>query len=189
MNDKKAKIKAIADYIERAMETPPEKLGDDNIYLKAAEDVLANKPRVWQDTMIWLRLINRQLNHLDSLEVIDGRIAILAYMGKYGLEHPGEKGTEDLVEIFYNPTQAMVIDIEDLKDFDSFFEYPCRIEFTPKAHEEIIQRILHDKMSSEQIDFYLGAETSSEFGYSKLYPALKHILQTTSDEHLFLDGR
>lgn len=31
MNDKKSKIKAIADYIERVMETPPEKLGDDNI--------------------------------------------------------------------------------------------------------------------------------------------------------------
>lgn len=185
MNDKKSKIKAIADYIERVMETPPEKLGDDNIYLKAAEDVLINKPRVWQDTMIWLRLINRQVNHLDSIEVIDGRVAILAYMGKYCLEHPGEKGIEDLVEIFYNPTKATVIDVEDLKDFDSFFEYPCRIEFTPKAHEEIIQRILHDKMPSEQIDFYLGTEASSEFGYSKLYPALKHILQTTSDEHLF----
>lgn len=185
MNDKKAKIKAIADYMERAMETSPKKLGDDNIYLKAAEDVLINKPRVWQDTMIWLRLINRQVNHLDSIEVIDGRVAILAYMGKYGLEHPGEKGIEDLVEIFYDPTQATVIDVEDLKDFDKFFEYPCRIEFTPKAHEEIIQRILHDKMPSEHIDFYLGTETSSEFGYSKLYPALKHILQTTSDEHLF----
>lgn len=70
--------------------------------------------------MIWLRLINRQVNHLDSLEVIDGRVAILAYMGKYGLEHPGEKGIEDLVEIFYNPTQATVIDVEDLKDFDKF---------------------------------------------------------------------
>ena len=91
MNDKKAKIKAIADYIERAMETPPEKLGDDKLYLKAAEDALENKPRVWQDTMIWLRLINRQVNHLDSLEVVNGRIAILAYMGKYGLEHSDDK--------------------------------------------------------------------------------------------------
>lgn len=184
-NDKKDKIKAITDYIERIMETPPEELGDDKIYLRAAEDALENKPRVWQDTMIWLRLINRQINHLDSLEVIDGRVAILAYMGKYELEHPGEKDIEDLLTVFYNPMQPTVIDVGDLKNFDSFFEYPCRIEFTPKAHEEIVQRILHDKMSSKQIDFYLGTEESSEFGYSKLYPALKHILLTASDEHLF----
>lgn len=184
-DDKKAKIKAIADYVERIMEVSPEKLGDDKIYLKAAEDALENKPRVWQDTMIWLRLINRQVNHLDSLEVIDGRVAILAYMGKYELEHPGEKGVEDLIEVFYNPTRPTIIDVEDLKNFDNFFEYPCRIEFTPAAHREIIGRILHDKMPSKQIDFYLGTEESSEFGYSKLYPALKHILLTTSDEHLF----
>lgn len=185
MNNKKAKIKAIADYVGGMMGVSPEELGDENIYYKAAEDVLENKPGVWQDTMIWLRLINRQINHLDSLEIVDGRIAILAYMGKYELEHPGEKSMEDLIEVFYNSTQPTVIDARDLEDFDKFFEYPCRIELTPAAHREIIGRILHDKMPSKQIDFYLGTEESSEFGYSKLYPALKHILLTTSDEHLF----
>jgi len=185
MTDKKAKIKAIADYVERLMETSPEELGDEDIYLKAAEDVLSNKPRVWQDTMTWLRLINRQINRLDSLEIVSGRIAILAYMGKYGLEHPGEKSVDDLLAIFYNSAQPTVIDVKDLEKFDNFFEYPCRIEFTPAAHREIIRRILSNEMPSEQIDFYLGTEESSEFGYSELYPALKHILLTTTDEHLF----
>lgn len=39
-------------------------------------------------------------------------------------------------------------------------------------------------MTNEQIDFYLGAEHETTELY-KLYPALKHIIKTTPDSHLF----
>lgn len=184
MDDKADKIKAIADFTEEMVELSPEELGDEKIYLKAAQAVLENQPRIWQDALIYLRMVNRKINHLDNLELIDGRIAFCAYAAKYQLEN-GQKDLMELFAEFYNSEQATIIDVKDLDNFDSFFEYPRRIEFTPEAHEEIIRRILNDEMSDDQIDLYLGAEESSRFGYSKLYPALKHILQTTTNAHLF----
>ena len=185
MNTKEDKIKTIASFIEETLEAAPTDLGDENLYLEAAEDALTNKPRIWQDAMIYLRLLNRHINRLDTLEILDGRIAFLAYAAKYKIETGKEKNLDELLPIFYNPQQATKVDVTDLDNFDHLFEYPHRIEFTPAAHEEIIRRILNDEMSSEQIDFYLGTEESSDFGYSKLYPALKHILLTTTDAHLF----
>ena len=181
---KEESIKVIAGCIERLAETPPEDLGDEEIYLKAAKDVLENNPRIWQDALIYLRLLNRKLEHLDTLEIINGRIAFLAYVAKYQMEN-GKSDIMELLAEFYDLEQPTKVDVKNLDGFDKLFEYPRSIEFTPAAHKEIIQRILHDKMSSKQIDFYLGTEESSEFGYSELYPALKHILTTTSDEHLF----
>lgn len=77
-----------------------------------------------------------------------------------------------------------MIDVDDLNRLDDLFEYPDNIEFSPAAHDELARRIVQDRLPSRQIDFYLGAEDAN-LSYAKLYPALKHILTTTDDAHLF----
>lgn len=174
------------------------------------EDI--SKPAIWQDAQIYLRALDKRLYCIDEEAIQNGKNALNSYRAKYAMKKLGRHGIrkllerffdfnqleanagnfikmlnkalgEDIQEVFLNQT-PIYVRVDDLGKFDTFFEYPGWIEFTPEANDEIIRRILHNEMTNEQIDFYLGAEHKTTELY-RLYPTLKHILKTTNDDHLF----
>ncbi len=174
------------------------------------EDI--SKPAIWQDAQFYLCTLDKRLYCTDEEVIQNGKNALNSYRAKYAMKKLGRHGIrkllerffdfnqleanagnfikmlnktlgEDIQEMFLNQT-PIYVGVDDLDKFDAFFEYPGWIEFTPEANDEIIRRILHNEMTNEQIDFYLGAEHETTELY-KLYPALKHIIKTTSDSHLF----
>lgn len=169
-------------------------------------------PTIWQDAQTLLRTLDRRIYCTDEDDIEYGEKALTSYQAKYAINKLGQHGVrklfkrlfnfsqlesnagnfikrlnealgEDIQEVFSNQTPVYV-GVDDLDKFNAFFEYPRWIEFTPEANDEIIRRILHDEMSSTQIDFYLGAEHQTTELY-KLYPALKHIIKTTTSAHSF----
>ena len=71
-----------------------------------------------------------------------------------------------------------------MKNFDQLFTYPCWIEFTDEANQIIFSKILHNKLSNEQIDYFLGA-SDDIVHYDQWFKVAKHILITTHDSHVF----
>ncbi len=169
-------------------------------------------PVNWQDAQTLLCTLDKRLYCADEETIEYGEKALTSYQAKYAMNKLGQHGVrklfkrlfnfsqlesnasnfikrlnealgEDIQEVFSNQTPVYV-GVDDLDKFNAFFEYPRWIEFTPEANDEIIHRILRDEMTSTQIDFYLGAEHQTTELY-KLYPALKHIIKTTTSAHSF----
>lgn len=169
-------------------------------------------PTIWQDAQTLLRTLDRRIYCTDEDDIEYGEKALTSYQAKYAMNKLGQHGVrklfkrlfnfsqlesnadnfikrlnealgEDIQEVFSNQTPVYV-GVDDLDKFNAFFEYPRWIEFTSEANDEIIHRILRDEMTSTQIDFYLGTEHKATELY-KLYPALKHIIKTTTNAHLF----
>ena len=187
---------------------------EDLVYMLLASTTCKDisKPAIWQDAQIYLRTLDKRLYCIDEEAIQNGKNALNSYRAKYAMKKLGRHGIRKLLERFFDFNQLeanagnfikmlnktlgediqemflnqspIYVGIDDLDKFNTFFDYPKWIEFTPEANDEIIRRILHNEMTNEQIDFYLGAEHETTELY-KLYPALKHIIKTTPDSHLF----
>lgn len=98
----------------------------------------------------------------------------------------GEKLGEDFSQKFVKQQEPRAINESDLKktSFLNFYKYPEWIRFSPDANMKIISKILHDKLADEEVDYYLGTSETLE-DCTKIYPAVKHILQTTNNYRLF----
>ncbi len=172
-------------------------------------------PTDWQDTMIYLRHYNKRLFNVDTSLREQGEEVLMTYLARYVYdrldlkqlekleelldnffdlekftEHSGKlfefismRMGEEIQEKFIHQSKPRLIDVDEL-DFDNLYRYPEWIEFTPAAHKEIIRLILSDELSDEQIDYYLGTSERAEY-YVELYPAVKHVLQTTNKFHTF----
>lgn len=88
------------------------------------------------------------------------------------------------IDSLFLTQEKLTIDKDQLKDFDKLFNYPCWIEFTDEALDEIFSQILKDKLTNEQLDYFLGAADNIK-DYDKWLKVVKHILQTTKDPHVF----
>ena len=88
------------------------------------------------------------------------------------------------VDSLFLTQEKLIIDKPDLKNFDKLLAYPCWLEFTDAAVDQITDQILTNKLTDEQIDYFLGA-TDGIKDYDKWLKVTKHILQTTNDSHVF----
>lgn len=88
------------------------------------------------------------------------------------------------VDSLFLTQEKLIIDKSDLKNFDKLFAYPCWLEFTDAAVDQITDLILQNKLTDEQLDYFLGA-TDDLKNYDKWFKATKHILQTTNNPHVF----
>ncbi len=88
------------------------------------------------------------------------------------------------VDSLFLTQEKLVIDKPDLKNFDKLFAYPCWLEFTDAAIDQITDQILANKLTDEQIDYFLGA-TDNLKNYGQWFKIAKHILKTTNDPHVF----
>ena len=88
------------------------------------------------------------------------------------------------VDSLFLTQEKLIIDKPDLKNFDKLFAYPCWIEFTVAAIDQITDQILANKLTDEQIDYFLGAADDTK-NYNKWFKVTKYILQTTNDPHVF----
>lgn len=101
---------------------------------------------------------------------------------------------EDVTKKFVQQDEPRIISLEELEAIlndtpeDSrdklrqLYYYPEWIEFTPEANSKIISLILEDKLSNEDIDYFLGTSEDVD-DYVELYPAVKRVIQTTRDAH------
>lgn len=169
-------------------------------------------PALWQDVAIYIRYKKRDVWSLSHEQLTNARIAICIYAAKYIIEHlktaeilkifksffnqdPKDDSFRQLssffeqtfhapVESLFLTQERIVINKDSLGTFDSLFDYPCWLEFTDEANEAVFDKILHNKLTDEQIDYFLGA--SDEFhDYAKWFKVAKHILTTTHDSHVF----
>lgn len=167
-------------------------------------------PQYYGSVMRYIHLCNLRDFNLSDNEIDTAKTALTLYRAKYILAKLGPRKTKKLLDQFFNPerlpqhvgkfydfldvalgelhseskflrqSQPRQVDVDELENFDQLFEYPVWIEFTDAAHQEIINRILKDELNPYQIQFYLQTYREPH-NYTNLYPALKHILQTTDD--------
>ena len=169
-------------------------------------------PATWQDAMIYIRYHDGRLTNISPNEISNGADTLLNYRVRYITRHFTDKSIiaalgmlfdlnqldqnvnklyellslatceKDLEHKFLNQKLQKVTELNFSK-FDDMFEYPVWFEFSDEVTEQIIQRILDDKLQDYQIDYYLGVE-EHHHDYAKIYPAIKHIITNTYDQHL-----
>lgn len=88
------------------------------------------------------------------------------------------------IDSLFLTQEKLVIDKNQAKDFDKLFAYPCWLEFTDEALDQIFENILQDKYTDEQLDYFLGASDDLK-DYDKWFKVAKHILETTNNHHVF----
>lgn len=88
------------------------------------------------------------------------------------------------VDSLFLTQEKLIIGKEQIKNFDKIFSYPCWLDFTDDALDEIFNQILDDKLTDEQLDYFLGAADDIK-DYDKWLKVTKHILKTTKDPHVF----
>ena len=167
-------------------------------------------PALWQDVAIFIRYKKRDVWTLKNEQLDNARYAILVYQVKYIIEHlkkpeilkilnqfftQSVEKHKRLIELFeqkFHTTidsllftqEKLTIDGKMAQDFDRIFEYPCWPEFTDEANQVVFDKILHNKLSDEQIDYFLGASDTIAH-YDQWFAVVKHILNTTHDSHVF----
>lgn len=88
------------------------------------------------------------------------------------------------VDSLFLTQEKLTIDQNQIKDLDKLFAYPCWLEFTDAALDEIARQILQNNLADEQLDYFLGA-TDNLKNYDKWFKIAKHILMTTNNPHVF----
>lgn len=169
-------------------------------------------PALWQDVEIYIRFKKRDVWSLSEERIMNAMKAISVYRLKYITKHlkkseivnvlnelfsqeRGGKQNKTLMELFgkklHAPVDALflmqekiVVDTDQVENFNQIFEYPGWVEFTPAANEAIFEKILKDKLSDEQIDYFLGASDDMA-KYDRWFEVAKHILTTTKNSHTF----
>lgn len=98
----------------------------------------------------------------------------------------GEELGDNLSQKFVEQQKPRIIAESDLEKirFLDLYRYPEWVKFSPEANAKIVSKILHNELTDEEMLHYLYVNDREE-GYVELYPAVKHILQTTSNHELF----
>ena len=167
-------------------------------------------PALWQDAVIYIRFKQRDVWSLSEEQIKNGKYAILTYKVIYTIEHLKKPEIVKILNHFLTQTtdqhigifklfeqkfhasldsllftqEKLIVTKEIVKNFDQLFTYPCWIEFTDEANQIIFSKILHNKLSNEQIDYFLGA-SDDIVHYDQWFKVAKHILITTHDSHVF----
>lgn len=173
---------------------------------------LPTSPATWQDAEIYIRFRKRDVLNLDRQHIENAGFAFASYQMKYIIEHTTkmelvemlnelfsaenmrtldyslygllrQKFKADINELFL-VQEKRIVRVKDLQDFDALFRYPAWLEFDPSAKKKVYEMILADKLTDEQIDYFLGVSEQHE-DYAELYPVVKHILMTTKTFHTF----
>lgn len=169
-------------------------------------------PALWQDVEIFVRYKKRDVYSLSDEKYVNAQKAVVKFRIKYILEHlkkneilkiykdffSQEVGGEDnkTLECFFYEKLGVVIDDmflvqekniikkEDLKNFEEIFQYPSYVELDKGAIRECFDRVMKDKFSDTEIQYFFGASDNMA-EYDKWYEAAKHVLMTTQDPQTF----
>lgn len=167
-------------------------------------------PALWQDAVIYIRFRQRDVWSLNEEQIKNAKYAILTYKVIYTIEHlkkpeilktlnqffaqttEKHEGIFELFEQkFHAPLDSLLFTQEKLTvtrdmadNLDQLFAYPCWLDFTDEANQLIFDKILQDKLSDEQIDYFLGASDDITH-YDQWFKVAKHVLKTTHDSHVF----
>lgn len=169
-------------------------------------------PALWQDVEIFIRFKKRNIWSLDDSRIEAARVAIVTYRVRYIIENlkkseildvineffaqiKNKTRSKSLLELFSKKFHASVDDLfliqekrivtkDQVENFDKLFEYPAWLEFDDEACEIMFGKILNNKLTDEQTDYFLGANDDMRH-YEKWFAVAKHILTTTSDSHVF----
>lgn len=167
-------------------------------------------PALWQDAVIYIRFRQRDVWSLSEEQIKNAKYAILIYKVIYTIEHLKKpeilkilnqfftqtpKKHEGIFELFEQKFHAsldsllftqekLTVTKEMANNLDQLFSYPCWLEFTDEANQLIFDKILQNKLSDEQIDYFLGASDDIAH-YDQWFKVAKHILKTTHDSHVF----
>ncbi|MBR3138782.1 hypothetical protein IKG38_02115 [Candidatus Saccharibacteria bacterium] len=167
-------------------------------------------PALWQDAVIYIRFRQRDVWSLNEEQIKNAKYAILIYEVIYTTEHlkkpdilkilnqffaqtpEKHKGIFELFEQKFHAsldsfifTQEKLIVTKEMADnLSQLFAYPCWLDFTDEANQLIFDKILQDKLSDEQIDYFLGASDDIAH-YDQWFKVAKHILKTTHGSHVF----
>lgn len=171
---------------------------------------IKTSPALWQDAEIFIRYKKRNVWSLTDEQRDNARFAMLIYQTKYVINHFKKPEILDILNKFFtqntnNPTsiqelfekklhtsfaslflsqEKITITKEKINDFDKIFDYPCWVEFTDEANDIIFKKILDNKLTDEQLDYFLGASDDMSH-YDKWFKVVKHILKTTKNSHVF----
>lgn len=169
-------------------------------------------PALWQDVEIYIRYLKRNVWSLDEESLVNARDALMVYRIKYILENlkkseiitifnklfsqeRGDPNNKTLARLFKDKFHTSIDDLiltqekitigpSQIENFDQIFAYPRWIEFSNEAIELIFEKILHNELSDEQIDYFLGAADDFK-NYDEWFKIAKYILCTTHDSHVF----
>lgn len=169
---------------------------------------------IWRSALDYIHFKNHRTFNENEEKLRAGETALRFYYAKYILEQLGERKTRkvlnqffnfnklaghvgklydfidvalgelDSVNKFLNQTEPHIVTVDELGLHNNFYEYPIWISFSPDANSKLIDDILHDKLTNKQLKHYLCICKESN-NLAELYPAIKHILQTTEDETVF----
>ena len=171
---------------------------------------IKTSPALWQDAEIFIRFKKRNVWSLTDEHRDNARFAMLIYQTKYVINHFKKSEILEILNKFFTqgtekPTsiqtlfekklhtsfaslflsqEKITITKEKIKDFDKIFDYPCWVDFTDEVSDVIFKKILDNKLTDEQIDYFLGASDDMSH-YDKWFEVVKHILTTTNNSHVF----
>ena len=167
-------------------------------------------PALWQDVVIYIRFRQRNVWSLSEEQIRNAKYAILTYKVIYTIEHfkkseilkilnqffvQNSNQHESIFKLFEQKFHAsldsllftqekLTVTKEMADNLDHLFAYPCWLDFTDEANQYIIDKLLHNELSDEQIDYFLGASDDISH-YDQWFKVAKHILVTTHDSHAF----
>lgn len=167
-------------------------------------------PALWQDAVIYIRFRQRDVWSLSEEQIKNAKYAILIYKVIYTIEHlkkpeilkilnqffaQSAEKHEGIFELFEQKfhtsldsllftQEKLTVTKEMANNLDQLFAYPCWLEFTDEANQLIFDKILQNKLSDEQIDYFLGASDDIAH-YDQWFKVAKHILKTTHNSHVF----
>ena len=169
-------------------------------------------PAIWQDAEIYIRYKKRDVWSLSDEQLSNAKFAIYIYQIKYIITHltkteilttlnrffsqpKDEKHLKSLLQLLeaklhipitslFLTQEKITLRKDTIKNFDKVFEYPCWVDFTDEANEIIFNKILDNKLTDEQIDYFLGASDTIRY-YDQWFKVIKHILATTNNLHVF----
>ncbi len=206
-------IPTIPEYFKRFFENYDQEYLAQSLIAYVIFDIRPDiTPAIWQDAEIFIRFKQRDVWAISEQQQKNADFAIMLYRIKYIIEHlkkseivallntlfseanEGE-GRQTLPELlkkeFHAPIDSLIMTQEkrivtkdDLKIFDSLFEYPAWLVFDEKANRVVYDKIMKDELTDRQIDFFLGANDELS-NYDELLPVVKYILSTTHNYHTF----
>lgn len=167
-------------------------------------------PALWQDAVIYIRFRQRDVWSLSEEQIKNAKYAILTYKVIYTIEHLKKPEILIILNQFFTQTpekhegifelfeqkfhasldsllftqEKLTVTKEMANNLDQLFAYPCWLDFTNEANQLIFDKILQNKLSDEQIDYFLGASDDIAH-YDQWFKVAKHILKTTHDSHVF----
>ena len=169
-------------------------------------------PANWQDAEIHIRYLKRDVWHLTEKQFENAKAAKMLYCIKYIIEHLSKMEIVEILNALFDDNnvgkdrktinqllekkflapvedliytqEKKVVTVKDLKKIDELFAYPAWLEFDKDARKVVIQKIMKNEFTDEQISYILGASDSFS-DYAKLYLAIKHVLLTTKNAQTF----